>query len=64
MGVISQLKSGLKKLSKQPAVIRSITNWPWIKRLRLKRKLESLIPIRIFSAEIIVVKIMHSLENF
>ncbi len=33
--VISQLKSGLKKLSKQPTVIRSITNWPWIKRLNL-----------------------------
>ena len=34
-GVITQLKSGLKKLSKQPSVIRSITNWPWIKRLNL-----------------------------
>jgi transposase len=34
-GVVAQLKSGLKKLSKQPAVIRSITNWPWIKRLNL-----------------------------
>lgn len=35
-GVIAQLKSGLKKLSKQPDVIRSITLWPWIKRLILK----------------------------
>jgi transposase len=35
VGVITQLKSGLKKLSKQPAVIRSITAWPWIKRLIL-----------------------------
>jgi transposase len=34
-GVIIQLKSGLKKLSKQPDVIRSITAWPWIKRLNL-----------------------------
>ena len=34
-GVITQLKSGLKKLCKQSAVIKSITLWPWIKRLNL-----------------------------